>query len=152
MGPLTAAQTFVSTDADRLRTSVNLRLPIGRKAEELVADLRARLDAWAVSSDVHVAFDISASDPMYRNPEGAWVNALLDIAVENLGIPRAFGPSAGGTSIHDLPGGVQFGLAMPDEKYTGHNANEFKTVDQFLLDLQIVTEMVARLGGMPELR
>ena len=79
------------------------------------------------------------------------MNALLDVAVGNLGIPREFGSSAGGTSIHDLPNGVQFGLAMPDEKYTGHNANEFKTVDQFLLDLSIVTEMIARLGGMPEL-
>jgi hypothetical protein len=37
---------------------------------------------------------------------------------------------------------VQFGLAMPDVKYTGHNDNEFKTTEQFLLDLQIVTEMM----------
>ena len=98
-----------------------------------------------------MVFEGRTSEPMYRNPEGAWVNALLDIAVGNLGIPREFGSSAGSTSIHDLPNGVQFGLAMPDQKYTGHNANEFKTVDQFLLDLSIVTEMIARLGGMPTL-
>ena len=80
------------------------------------------------------------------------VNALLDIAVENLDIPREFGSSAGGTSIHDLPNGVQFGLALATEKYTGHNANEFKTVEQFLLDLQIATEMFAKLGTMPALQ
>ena len=40
---------------------------------------------------------------------------------------------------------------MPGVKYTGHNANEFKTADQFLLDFSIVTEMIARLGGMPAL-
>ncbi len=68
---------------------------------------------------------------MYRNPEGAWVNALLDIATQTLEMPREFGSSAGGTSIHNLPNRVQFGLAMPNRKYTGHNANEFKTVDQF---------------------
>ena len=88
---------------------------------------------------------------MYRNPDGAWVNALLDIAVENLGIAREFGSSSGGTSIHDLPNGVRCGLSLPNEKYTGHNANEFKTVDQFLRDLSIITEMVARLGGMSPL-
>jgi len=151
MGPLTASQTFVAIDGDQLRTAVNLRLPVGRDPQELVAELEETLGAWAQTRAVDMSVNISASDPMYRNPEGAWINALLDIAVENLGIPREFGSSAGGTSIHDLPNGVQFGLALATEKYTGHNANEFKTVDQFLLDLQIATEMFARLGGMPEL-
>jgi len=76
---------------------------------------------------------------------------LLDIATENLDLPREFGSSSGTTSIHDLPNGVQFGLAVPGEKYTGHNANEFKTIDQFLLDLRIVSETMVRLGQMREL-
>ena len=151
MGPLTASQTFVSSGDDRLRTAVNLRLPIGRQPDALVEELRNRLENWAANRGINVAFDISNNDPMYRDPKGAWVNALLDIAAGNLGIPREFGSSAGGTSIHDLPNGVQFGLAMPGVKYTGHNANEFKTADQFLLDFSIVTEMIARLGGMPSL-
>jgi acetylornithine deacetylase/succinyl-diaminopimelate desuccinylase-like protein len=151
MGPLTAAQTFVSSGDDWLRTGVNLRLPIGRQSDALVADLRDSLDNWATKRGIDVVFKGRAKEPMYRNPEGAWVNALLDIAVGNLGIPREFGSSSGISSIHDLPNGVQFGLAMPDQKYTGHNPNEFKTVDQFLLDLSIVTEMIARLGGMPTL-
>ena len=151
MGPLTAAQTFVSSGDDWLRTGVNLRLPIGRQSDALVADLRDSLDNWATKRGIDVVFESGAKEPMYRNPEGAWVNALLDIAVGNLGIPREFGSSAGASSIHDLPNGVQFGLALPDQKYTGHTANEFKTVDQFLLDLSIVAEMIARLGGMPTL-
>ena len=66
-------------------------------------------------------------------------------------MPREFGSSSGGTSVHNLPNGVQFGLAMPHEKYTGHNANEFKRVEQFLLDMQIITEMIARVGQLPSL-
>ena len=151
MGPLTAAQTYVSSDDEFLHTGVNLRLPIGRQPDALVAELRDSLDDWAANRGIDVAFEGEAGEPMNRNPEGPWVNALLDIAVANLSIPREFGSSGGGTSIHELPNGVQFGLAMPDQKYTGHNANEFKTVDQFLLDLSIVTEMIARLGAMPAL-
>ncbi len=151
MGPLTTAQTFVSTDTDGLRTAVNLRLPVGREPEALQQQVEARLNEWKAATGVDVTLTLSAGAPMYRNPEGAWVNALLDIAVANLDIPREFGSSAGATSIHDLPNGVQFGLAMPNEKYTGHNANEFKRLDQFLTDLQIVTEMFARLGTMGEL-
>jgi predicted dipeptidase len=148
MGPLTTAQTFVATDADGLRTAVNLRLPVGREPAALMQQIEARLEDWKAATGVAVELTLSAGAPMYRNPEGAWVNALLDIAVANLDIPREFGSSAGATSIHDLPNGVQFGLALPTEKYTGHNANEFKRLEQFLLDLQIVTEMFARLGTM----
>ena len=151
MGPLTVAQTFVSTDTEGLRTAVNLRLPVGREPEDLLQEIDERLSAWKAATGVDVTLELSAGAPMYRNPEGAWVNALLDIAVANLDIPREFGSSAGGTSIHDLPNGVQFGLAMPTEKYTGHNANEFKRLEQFLTDLQIVTEMFARLGTMEKL-
>lgn len=151
MGPLTTAITFVALDDKQLRLAVNLRMPVGRDPDALIAEISEKLDRWAAQSNIDVAFTYSAGAPMYRNPEGAWVNALLDIATETLDMPREFGSSAGGTSIHNLPNGVQFGLAMPDLKYTGHNANEFKTVDQFLLDLQIVTETFARLGSMENL-
>ncbi len=151
MGPLTTALTFVNLDEQRLRLAVNLRLPVGRVPDELMADISTKLDQWAAITGIGVSFTYNAGAPMSRNPEGAWVNALLDIATENLDMTRQFGSSAGGTSIHNLPNGVQFGLAMPDLKYTGHNANEFKTVDQFLLDLQIVSETFARLGRMPSL-
>ncbi|BCQ62793.1 hypothetical protein PBOI14_45430 [Pseudomonas sp. Boi14] len=95
--------------------------------------------------------DTKIAEPMYRNPEGEWVKALLAVASENLGMAHKFGTSAGATSVHELPNGVQFGLARPEVKYTGHTDNEFKTVEQFLLDLQIVTEMVGRIGQLPKL-
>ncbi len=151
MGPLTTALTFIGLDDEQLRLAVNLRMPIGREPEALITEISAKLEQWQRESNIDVSFNYSAGAPMYRNPEGAWVNALLDIATENLDLPREFGSSAGATSIHDLPNGVQFGLAMPHLKYTGHNANEFKTVEQFLIDLQIITETFARLGSMPEL-
>lgn len=151
MGPLTTAVTFIGDGEQTLRLAVNLRLPVGREPAELLQQIESSLLAWSAASGVEVDFDLSAADPMYRNPQGAWVNALLDIATETLDMPRKFGTSAGATSIHDLPNGVQFGLAMPDQKYTGHNANEFKRIDQFLLDLQIVTEAMATLGRMPGL-
>jgi predicted dipeptidase len=151
MGPLTAAQTFVALNDDNLRLAVNLRVPVGKPVAQLQREISAKLDDWAAREGVDVGFTYQMGEPMYRNPEGKWVNALLDVATENLGLPREFSSSAGGTSVHNLPNGVQFGLAIPGRKYTGHNANEFKTVDQFLMDLQIITEMMARIGGMDAL-
>ncbi|WP_460158922.1 dipeptidase [Pseudomonas sp. S3_E11] len=151
MGPLTASLTYVGMDEKTLKLAVNLRVPVGKTTEALKTEIAGKLAAWSKRSHIAVAFDYSIDEPMYRNPEGEWVKALLAVASENLGMEHKYGTSAGATSVHDLPNGVQFGLAMPDVKYTGHNDNEFKTVEQFLLDLQIVTEMMGRIGQLPKL-
>ena len=151
MGPLTTSLTFVGLDDKALKLAVNLRIPKGKSLETLKSEISDKLGDWARTSHTSVAFDYTLDEPMFRNPEGEWVKALLAVASENLGMKHAFGTSAGATSVHDLPNGVQFGLAMPDVKYTGHNDNEFKTVEQFMLDLQVVSEMVARIGQMPKL-
>ena len=151
MGQLTTSLTFVGLDDKALKLAVNLRVPKGKSPEALKAQIAEKLAAWSKSKQVPVSFEYSIAEPMYRNPEGEWVKALLAVASENLGMEHKFGTSAGATSVHELPNGVQFGLAMPDVKYTGHTDNEFKTVEQFMLDLQIVTEMMARVGQLPKL-
>ncbi|GLS26033.1 dipeptidase [Marinibactrum halimedae] len=149
MGPMTASQTYIGTDGKTLKTAVNIRMPAGKTADELKNELAQKLVTWqGKHGEIKITIEHSQAEPMYRSPEGKWVNNLLDIAAENLNIERKFGSSNGATSAHNLPNGVQFGLSMPNEKYTGHNANEFKTIDQFLLDLQIVTETFIRIGNL----
>ncbi|MFL1391306.1 dipeptidase [Pseudomonas tritici] len=151
MGPLTTSLTFVGLDDNAFKLAVNLRVPKGKSPEKLKAEIAEKLSAWDKKTKVNVDFTYSVAEPMFRNPEGEWVKALLAVASENLGMEHKFGTSAGATSVHELPNGVQFGLARPEVKYTGHTDNEFKTVDQFLLDLQIVTEMMGRIGQLPKL-
>jgi predicted dipeptidase len=151
MGPLTTSLTYVGMDEKAFKLAVNLRVPKGKSPEKLKAEIAEKLAAWSKKSHVAVAFDYSIAEPMYRNPEGEWVKALLAVSTENLGMKHEFGTSAGATSVHELPNGVQFGLAMPNVKYTGHTDGEFKTVEQFQLDLQIVTEMIGRIGQLPKL-
>jgi predicted dipeptidase len=151
MGPLTTSLTYVGMDDKAFKLAVNLRVPKGKSPQVLKAEIAAKLDAWSKKTKIAPAFDLAIAEPMYRNPEGEWVKALLAVPSENLGMEHKFGTSAGATSVHELPNGVQFGLAMPDVKYTGHNDNEFKTTEQFLLDLQIVTEMMGRIGQLPKL-
>ncbi|MHC8352333.1 dipeptidase [Pseudomonas sp. RT4P38] len=151
MGPLTTSLTYVGMDEKAFKLAVNLRMPKGKSPEALKAEIAEKIAAWSKKTHVAATFDYSIAEPMYRNPEGEWVKALLAVASENLGMKQEFGTSAGATSVHELPNGVQFGLARPEVKYTGHTDSEFKTVDQFLLDLQIVTEMMGRIGQLPKL-
>jgi predicted dipeptidase len=148
MGPLTASLTFVQVDNTGMQLITNLRVPKGRDIAELQQDILNRLNEWSALSNLPLDFQLSIAEPMFRNPEGQWIQTLLDVATENLNLPREFMSSDGATSIHDLPNGVQFGLAMPGVKYTGHTDNEFKTIEQFEMDLQIVTEMLARIGTL----
>ena len=151
MGPLTTSLTFVGMDDKAFKLAVNLRVPKGESPEALKAKIAEKIGAWSKKTHVAATFTYSIAEPMYRNPEGEWVKALLAVSTENLDMEHKFGSSAGATSVHELPNGVQFGLARPEVKYTGHTDNEFKTVDQFLLDLQIVTEMMGRIGQLPKL-
>ncbi|KPW59688.1 Dipeptidase [Pseudomonas syringae pv. berberidis] len=151
MGPLTTSLTYVALDDKAFKLAVNLRVPKGKSPEVLKSEIADKLTAWSMKTAIKPAFDYSIAEPMYRNPEGEWVKALLAVATENLDMKHAFGTSAGATSVHELPNGVQFGLARPEVKYTGHTDNEFKTTEQFLLDLQIVTEMMGRIGQLPKL-
>lgn len=151
MGPLTASLTYVAMDDKAFKLAVNLRVPKGKSPDTLKSEIAGKLDAWTRKTHITPAFDYSIAEPMYRNPEGEWVKALLAVASENLNMEHKFGTSAGATSVHELPNGVQFGLARPDVKYTGHTDSEFKTTGQFLLDLQIVTEMMGRIGQLPKL-
>ncbi|MCH5651999.1 dipeptidase [Pseudomonas syringae] len=151
MGPLTASLTYVAMDEKAFKLAVNLRVPKGKSPQVLKSEIAEKLEAWSTKTSIKPVFDYSIAEPMYRNPEGEWVKALLAVASENLGMEHTFGTSAGATSVHSLPNGVQFGLARPEVKYTGHTDNEFKTTGQFLLDLQIVTEMMGRIGQLPKL-
>lgn len=53
----------------------------------------------------------------------------------------------GGTYVHDIPGGVAFGVERGDTDYHMHGANEFITVDELLRDAVIYAEAIAEICG-----
>ena len=53
-----------------------------------------------------------------------------------------------GTTARQLPNGVNFGPSMPGERYAGHTVNEFKKLDNLLLDAQLYTEMILTAGNL----
>ena len=57
-------------------------------------------------------------------------------------------PTAGSRTAKLMPNAINFGPAMPGEKYTAHNAREFKEVVDLDADLQMFTEMLVRIGNL----
>lgn len=142
----------LSFSAESMNLTLDLRLPINKPAKRWRVEIEQALNDWRAMSQVNVQWSYSLKKPLYPNPDGKWLFHLLDIASENLKLPRRFGAPKGPSAVHLLPNGVQFGLSMPQQQYTGHAANEFKSIDQFLVDMQIVSEMMSRLGQMKGLQ
>ena len=148
MGPLTASVTYVKLDEDVLELLVNKRAPRGKEPEQLIAEIERGLEAWRARSGVEFSLEIEQERYMYRDPKGPWIATLLDIYQGVTGREPTPESSAGATTARQLPNGVQFGLGLPDERYTGHNANEFKKIENYLMDVQMITEMLLRLGNL----
>ena len=151
MGPFTAVVTQIVENSTHVHVNVNLRMPQGRGRDDLVAAIRSKLLRY--SQDTAEPFDLHVrlEEPLVRDPARAFVRELLDVFQGVTG--RAARPisSAGATTARQLPNGVNFGPAMPEEKYLGHTALENKKRANFLLDVQLFTEMLLRLGQMREL-
>lgn len=152
MGPLTLTPTYLEEQDDKLRVAVNVRAPKGEQSvEALAGTLNDKLMAYAEQHNLDMQVDLEIRDWMLRNPEGQWLQTLLNIFGDTTGQQADPIASAGSTTAKLLPNAINFGPSMPGEDYTGHTANEFKKVDNLMLDIQMFTEMLARIGNQKQL-
>ncbi len=151
MGPLTMTLTTVSLNEERLQIGVSGRPPRGKAVKDLKKEIEEKLSAYRSKASLTFAQQVKVWDYMYRNPEGEWINILLDIYSVTTGEDAKPVSSNGGTTAKYLPNAVSFGPGMPGEKYMGHTANEFKKLSNLLLDTQMFTEMMLRIGNLETL-
>lgn len=75
-----------------------------------------------------------------------WLRSLLEIASENLDLAEVSCSTSGDVLGHPLPNEVQFALSQAGQKQADQNRNQFTSIDQFLISLQIATELIMRTG------
>ena len=148
MGPLTSSLTVSKLNDKTLDLITNIRSPRGKSKEQLKKEIASSLDAYKKESGLTFNYDILTTDFMYRNPKGKWINTLLNIYGEHTGKESKPISSGGGTTAKQLPEAVSFGPSHPGEKYRGHTANEYKTIENLYLDIQMFTEMLLRIGSL----
>lgn len=143
MGPLTVSVTHVAHEKGVVKIGVNLRAPRGKEPKDLKKEIETKLARYRPK--------VSIRHYMYRDPKGNWIQEMLTVFIEvtdREGKPLS---SAGSTTAKLLPNGINFGPAMPDEKYMGHNANEFKRIKNFMLDAQMFSEVFLRLANLEKM-
>ena len=152
MGPLTLSPNLVREKDGKVDVLVNVRMPRGRTPEALTAATQAKVKAWAAQAGVAVEVEHSQGNWMARDPRGAWLATLLNIFGDTTGLEAKPVPTAGSTTAKLMPNAINFGPAMPGKKYTAHNAKEFKEVADLDADLQMFTEMLLRIGNLPQMQ
>lgn len=148
MGPLTLTLATLGEAEGALTAGISFRRPVGRTAAEVEASVEAALAGFRERSGLSaLTWETAVYDP-YVMRDAPQVPVLLEVFRHYTGqqdaAPIAIG---GGTNARLLPNGVTFGPAMPGVPYTGHSEHEFITRDQFALNLEMYTAVLAELAG-----
>ncbi len=152
MGPLTMSPNLIREKDGKVDVLVNVRMPRGNTPEALAKATTERIKAWGAQAGVAVEVDHSQGNWMARDPQGAWLATLLNTFGDTTGLEAKPVPTAGSTTAKLMPNAINFGPAMPGKKYTAHNAKEFKEVADLDADMQMFTEMLVRIGNLPQMQ
>jgi predicted dipeptidase len=148
MGPLTMSPTFAREKDGLLDVTVNVRMPRGNSPDALRTAMIDKINAWAGRRRESIQIDYKQDNWMARDPKGAWLTTLLNIFGDTTGLDAQPVSTAGSTTAKLMPNAINFGPAMPGKKYTAHNAKEYKEAVDLGADLQMLTEMLVRIGNL----
>jgi succinyl-diaminopimelate desuccinylase len=118
------------------------RTPICADDTDLLENVRMVFDQAGIDITYH---EIMQS---HHTPEETpFVQKLLRTYEEYTGEPGECLSMGGLTYVHDIPGGVAFGCAMPEGDNKAHGANEFIKVDQFILSAKMFAQVIIDMCG-----
>ena len=84
--------------------------------------------------------------PVHFVPEDAPViKTALKVYEEYTGLKGECLSIGGGTYVHNIPGGVAFGIEFPGTDYRIHGADEFAIIDELLLTAKMYTAIIYEL-------
>ena len=152
MGPLTISPNLIKPGNGQLEVTANARMPRGKTPEQLKAEVEKGIANWSAAAQVPVKIDYTQGNWMARDPKGAWLATLLNIFGDTMGLDAKPVPTAGSTTAKLMPNAINFGPAMPGKKYTAHNALEYQELPDLRADMQMFTEMLVRIGNLPQMQ
>lgn len=118
------------------------RFPLCAKEEELLSRL----------SDAISPLGAEVADPGLVPPhcvpeDDPFVQTLLGVYHDYTGLPARCLAIGGGTYVHDIPGGVAFGCAMPGVDNRMHEPDEFAILDDLVLSAKMFAQVILDVCG-----
>lgn len=140
-GPLTCSFTMIEFTAEGLEGLCDCRVPVCANANNCKDVADGRLSA--------LGFEPAGMmiPPHHTPAEGVFIQTLLRSYETYTGKPGYCYSMGGGTYVHDVPGGVAFGIGMPGVDVRMHGANERFPVDDLLTAAEIFAQAIADICG-----
>jgi len=139
-GPLTLSADLLHFDETSLYLCFDSRCPVCSNDEN------TRLAAMQRIAEAGLSMrETTMVLPHYVSADSDFVRTLLKVYEDWTGIRGEAESTGGGTYVHDLKNGVAFGCEMAGIDNHLHNADEFITLDQFLLSAKIFAQAILEL-------
>ncbi len=138
-GALTCSFTQIDFTETGLDGLCDCRVPVCATVDNCkkVADGEMRSLGYETGGDM--------IPPHYTPADGVFIQTLNRCYEAYTGNPGGCYSMGGGTYVHDVPGGVAFGVVMPGEDVRMHGANERIRVEHLLTAAKIFAHCIADL-------
>ena len=140
-GPLTCSFTMVNFTPTGASGLCDCRVPVCANEQNCKAVADKAMAAAGFTTEGKMV------PPHYTPAEGDFIQTLNACYETYSGRQGGCYAMGGGTYVHDVPGGVAFGVVMPGEDVRMHGANERIKIEDLLTAAKIFAQAVADLCG-----
>lgn len=140
-GALTLNFGILSFENGRFTCGMDIRSPFSATEASVKAPIAEKLEkaGFAFEGDpaMRPAHYVPADSPL--------VQTLLQVYEDHTGQKGECLAIGGGTYVHDVEGGVAFGVEFPGTDYRIHGADEFTRLPELLATAKMYADVIARL-------
>lgn len=141
-GALTLTFSKFAMENGKVTGCIDIRYPVSAKLPEIVGKLSAALENCGLRYGKNME-----EQPHCVPQDSEFVQKLLKVYSEAEGEPGRCIAIGGGTYVHDVEGGVAFGVERGDTDYHMHGNDEFITEDELLKDSVLFAMAIADICG-----
>ena len=141
-GALTCICSMLHAEHGMLTGCVDIRFPISTTKEAVLEQVQAAFEAKGFQCEALIQ-----SDPHHTPKDTPFVQDLLAVYEEQTGTRGECIAIGGGTYVHDIAGGVAFGMEYPDWDYHMHGDDEFLPLEQLGENTCMMAAAILRICG-----
>lgn len=139
-GALTCVLSLINAENGMLTFSTDTRFPISMTAIQLKEKATSALSG----TDIIIS-DFMGTNAHYASPDSFLVKTLLSVYEEQTGKKGECIAIGGGTYVHEIKGGVAFGVEHPDTDYRIHGADEFVPINELIDNTAMFANAIEKL-------
>ncbi|WP_295217950.1 M20/M25/M40 family metallo-hydrolase [Ruminococcus sp.] len=139
-GTLTCVCSMLQIQHGQIHGCIDIRYPISVTKETVLQQVQNVFAAYGFQCEAQIQ-----SDPHHTPKDTPLVQDLLAVYEEQTGQPGTCIAIGGGTYVHDIPGGVAFGMEYPEWDYHMHGDNEFLPIDQLVQNTEMMAAAILRI-------